>query len=198
MNDFDYDCWQRKRLAQQAKYRKCGSKSKKCSLSTDHMTNKQWRERCGKSVSINLNQPVSWETFKELSKQTQEEYIKNLVKNYNANATSLAAMFGVKAPTVRKYAVDAELDVSFPVGHRMTAAQKNAWENFLEYYNEEAATNSEQDLDTHSEDKPVSMNMKQFSVKFAGTIDIAMIANSLRHILGDSATGEVEIVCNLK
>lgn len=28
MSDFEYDCWQRKRIAQQAKYRKCGSKSK--------------------------------------------------------------------------------------------------------------------------------------------------------------------------
>ena len=27
MSDFEYDCWQRKRIAQQAKYRKCGSKS---------------------------------------------------------------------------------------------------------------------------------------------------------------------------
>ena len=35
MSDFEYDCWQRKRIAQQAKYRKCGSKSKKCSMSTD-------------------------------------------------------------------------------------------------------------------------------------------------------------------
>ena len=44
MSDFEYDCWQRKRIAQQAKYRKCGSKSKKCSMSTDHMTQKQWKE----------------------------------------------------------------------------------------------------------------------------------------------------------
>ena len=26
MSDFEYDCWQRKRIAQQAKYRKCGKK----------------------------------------------------------------------------------------------------------------------------------------------------------------------------
>ena len=33
MNDFDFDCLQKKRLAQQAKYRKRGSKSKKCTPS---------------------------------------------------------------------------------------------------------------------------------------------------------------------
>lgn len=67
MSDFEYDCWQRKRLAQQAKYRKCGSKSKKCSMSTDHMTQKQWKERNGKVVTVNLNQPITWDEFKALT-----------------------------------------------------------------------------------------------------------------------------------
>ena len=59
MNDFEFDCLQKKRLAQQAKYRKRGSKSKKCPMSTDHMTKKQWIERCGKIVTIKMDSPVS-------------------------------------------------------------------------------------------------------------------------------------------
>lgn len=51
MNDFDYEVMQRKRLARQAFHRKSGSKSKKCPMSTDHMTRKQWLERCGESVT---------------------------------------------------------------------------------------------------------------------------------------------------
>lgn len=39
--------------------------------------------------------------------------------------------------------------------------------------------------------------MKRFSLCFNGRIDVNMIANSLLHILGDNAVGEVEIVCNL-
>ena len=73
MSDFEYDCWQRKRIAQQAKYRKCGSKSKKCSMSTDHMTQKQWKERNGKVVTVNLNQPITWDDFKALTASMQEE-----------------------------------------------------------------------------------------------------------------------------
>ena len=79
MNDFEFDCMQKKRLAHQAKYRKRGSKSKKCPMSTDHMTAKQWKERCGKIVTVKMDSPVSWASFKELSKSTQEEYIKNLM-----------------------------------------------------------------------------------------------------------------------
>lgn len=55
MNDFDYDCLQKKRLARQARYRKCGSKSRKCPLPTDNMTQEEWKERCGEVLTIKLN-----------------------------------------------------------------------------------------------------------------------------------------------
>lgn len=165
MSDFEYDCWQRKRIAQQAKYRKCGSKSKKCSMSTDHMTQKQWKERNGKVVTVNLNQPITWDDFKALTASMQEEYLKHMMENYGANATSFAAMFGVQPLTIRRHIQMNKLNIKFPVGHSMSTAQ--------------------------------SMDMKRFSLCFNGRIDVNMIANSLLHILGDNAVGEVEIVCNL-
>ena len=39
--------------------------------------------------------------------------------------------------------------------------------------------------------------MNRFSLSFSGDINVDMIANSLKHILGGSATGQVEIVCSL-
>lgn len=200
MDDFTYDCLQKKRLAQQVKYRKCGSKSKKCPMSTDHMTNKQWKERCGKIVAINLNKPVSWEVFKELSKQTQEEYIQGLMKNYGANATSLAAMFDVQPLTVRRYIAANKLDVSFQVGHSMNTEQKLAWERFMA--GDKADMAPENTKCVQAEPTPMLihevMSMSRFSVSFSGPIDAAMIANTLRNILGDNASGDVEIVCNLR
>ena len=35
MNDFDFENMQKKRIAQGARHRVCGSKSKKCSLPSD-------------------------------------------------------------------------------------------------------------------------------------------------------------------
>ena len=173
MSDFEYDCWQRKRIAQQAKYRKCGSKSKKCSMSTDHMTQKQWKERNGKVVTVNLNQPITWDDFKALTASMQEEYLKHMMENYGANATSFAAMFGVQPLTIRRH----------------------------------NGKTSDEDAEVKAEDVPAtkldeaaskqSMDMKRFSLCFNGRIDVNMIANSLLHILGDNAVGEVEIVCNL-
>lgn len=66
---------------------------------------------------------------------------------------------------------------------------------------------SDEGVEVEAEDVPAtkldevapkqSMDMKRFSLCFNGRIDVSMIANSLVHILGDNAVGEVEIVCNL-
>lgn len=64
MNDFEYEIMQMKRLARQAQYRKRGSKSKKCPMSTDRMTRRQWEKRCGEVVKYQLGIPIAWKEFK--------------------------------------------------------------------------------------------------------------------------------------
>lgn len=196
MNDFEFDCLQKKRLAQQAKYRKRGSKSKKCPMSTDHMTKKQWIERCGKIVTIKMDSPVSWASFKELSKQTQEEYLKNLMEKYHINASSLAEMFHITPITVRRHIATQGLAVSFPVGHSMNAEDRRAWELFL---SGDAVEQSENEVSAENEETcdEEPMSMCSFSLRFRGKIDVSMISNSLIRILGDHSVGEIEVTCNL-
>lgn len=196
MNDFEFDCLQKKRLAQQAKYRKRGSKSKKCPMSTDHMTKKQWIERCGKIVTIKMDSPVSWASFKELSKQTQEEYLKNLMEKYHINASSLAEMFHITPITVRRHIATQGLAVSFPVGHSMNAEDRRAWELFL---SGDAVEQSENEVSAENEETcdEEPMSMCSFSLRFSGKIDVSMISNSLIRILGDHSVGEIEVICNL-
>lgn len=196
MNDFEFDCLQKKRLAQQAKYRKRGSKSKKCPMSTDHMTKKQWIERCGKIVTIKMDSPVSWASFKELSKQTQEEYLKNLMEKYHINASSLAEMFHITPITVRRHIATQGLAVSFPVGHSMNAEDRRAWEFFL---SGDAVEQSENEVSLENEEMcdEEPMSMCSFSLRFSGKIDVSMISNSLVRILGDHSVGEIEVTCNL-
>lgn len=197
MNDFEFDCLQKKRLAQQAKYRKRGSKSKKCPMSTDHMTKKQWIERCGKIVTIKMDSPVSWASFKELSKQTQEEYLKNLMGKYHINASSLAEMFHITPITVRRHIATQGLAVSFPVGHSMNAEDRRAWELFL---SGDTVEQSENEVGVESEEmcEGEPMLMCSFSLRFSGKIDVSMISNSLIRILGDHSVGEIEVTCNLE
>lgn len=209
MSDFEYDCMKKKQLAGQARYRKRGSKSKKCSLPSDGMTEKQWKDRCGPVVSYNFNKPITWGEFKNLPVSTQAEYIINLQKKYGVTAVDLGNMFGVRALTVRKHADANGLSVEFPRGHAMSAARKVEWGKFLSNNEEEMAEPDEQDSedDAMAEElfvndceqlKQNPMKMNSFSLLFSGTIDVNAIANSLRLILGGESTGEMEIICHLE
>lgn len=73
MNDFDHDVIQMKRLAGQVKYRKRGSGSRKCSMSTDHMTRRQWEKSCGEMTTYQMMTPLTWEEFKSYSADIKRE-----------------------------------------------------------------------------------------------------------------------------
>lgn len=66
MTDFDYDVLQKKRLAASARHRVCGSKSKKCTLPSDHLTPAQIKARSGPCMKYQLNQPMDYDTFKSM------------------------------------------------------------------------------------------------------------------------------------
>lgn len=207
MKDFYYECRERKNLARQARHRKCGSKSKKCSLSTDHMTKKQWRERNGAVMSINMNKPVSWGDFKSMSDQTQKEYILGLIDTYHANASTLSEMFGVSPTTVRKHIQNKKFNVEFKVGHSMTSAQRDEWLKFLSQDSSGADDHvescaesisgvmGESQVDKEETEDGDRMSVKSFSLCFSGVIDVDAIANSLRRMMIDGETADVEIRC---
>ena len=206
MSDFEFDCMKKKQLAGQAKYRKRGSKSKKCSLPSDGMTNKQWKERCGPVITYNPNKPMVWEDFKKLPDHIQTEYITNLQHKFGVTAVDLSKMFGVQPLTVRKHADANNLGVEFPRGHAMSAAKKAEWDKFVCPEQDEPAFLDDECKEWPAEEpvnempapaQPEAMKMKNFSLRFSGNIDVNMIANSLKWILGESPNGELEIICNL-
>lgn len=200
MTDFEYDCLQKKRLARQALHKKSGSKSRRCPLSTDHMTEKQWKERNGKVVSVSFDKPTSWDNFRKLSKEAQEEYLRGLAVTYGANTTNLAEMFDVSVSTIRRHIQSAGLAVKFHVGHSMNGEQRAVWEAFLGSTAPRPVSQTVRE--PQSEDPPkahmdTSMRMNKFSLSFSGDINVDMIANSLKHILGGKSTGQIEIMCSL-
>lgn len=131
MSDFEYDCLQKKKIANQARYRKRGSKSKKCNLPSDKLTQKQWKERCGPVITYNMSKPMIWDDFKKLPTSVQKEYIANLQKQYGATAVDLGGMFGVQALTVRKHVDANNLGIKFQRGRAMNSASREEWNKFL-------------------------------------------------------------------
>lgn len=117
---------------------------------------------------------------------------------YGANATSLAAMFHVQPLTIRRFIQANGLAVKFPVGHSMNAEQREAWSSFLKGEVKSATTTTKpEEAHISTPDKNETMSMKRVSLSFSGKINAAMIVNSLLQILGENASGEVEITCQL-
>lgn len=79
-----------------AAHRKIGSKSKKCSLPSDFLTEKQKRELSGECMSYDLTKVYSWQDFKALPKHIQQEYIQRLVDKYGVGVRTISqTLFGL-------------------------------------------------------------------------------------------------------
>ena len=103
MHDFDYDAMQKKRIARGAAHMKRGSKSNKCTLPSDYLTDAQKRRLNGPVSTYKLDEPMSWESFKAMPEDLQKKYILNLQETYQANDKMIGKMFGKSDVTVGEY-----------------------------------------------------------------------------------------------
>ena len=103
MHDFDYDVLQKKRIARNAKYQKNGSKSKKCTLPSDYLTAKEKRALNGEVKTYCLSKPVSWNEFKEMPYNIQEEYVTKLHERFQVTMVDLGYLFGRSGKTICAY-----------------------------------------------------------------------------------------------
>lgn len=101
MNDFDFDVMTKKRIARGASARKCGSKSRRCTLPSDYLTDAQKKARNGKMSTYNLSKPMTYEQFNLMPRDLQREYLLKLRNDMHASARAIALMFGCSGETVR-------------------------------------------------------------------------------------------------
>ena len=99
MNDFDV--MTKKRIARGAAARKCGSKSRRCTLPSDYLTDAQKKARNGKMSTYNLSKPMTYEQFNLMPRDLQREYLLKLRNDMHASARAIALMFGCSGETVR-------------------------------------------------------------------------------------------------
>ena len=126
---FRQDSREKKNIARQAQYRKRGSKSKKCSLPSDGMTQKQWEEACGPVQTFKLNDPVSWEEFKSWPPHIRETYVSRLHTKYAAGAPQFAELFGISVSGFRHFCSNNNIVVpSKGKGFTLNAEQRAKWE----------------------------------------------------------------------
>lgn len=132
MNDFDFDVMQKKRIANNAARMKRGSKSKKCSLPSDHLTPAQWKRRNGPVSTYSLNQPMDWETFKSLPTDIQQSYIDILQSRFNVTTATISKeLFGKTGPAMKALIEKNGLKYIQMKGKNMSSEERAAWEHWL-------------------------------------------------------------------
>ena len=134
MNDFDYDCFQKKQLARNSKHRKgtvLGPKG--CRLPHEYLTKKEREALNGELYSINLNKPLSWERFKTLTPSLQEEYLQHIMDRFGIGLSSISRdMFGMADTSLNTYAIRHNLKLNLSRGRRASKAAYERWHCWLD------------------------------------------------------------------
>ena len=133
MNDFDYDCYQKKVTARSAKNKVRPKKG--CTLPSDYLTEAEKKKLNGEVEIMNpdsLKRPIKYGYFKMLNKEQQEGYLNWLFEVYDVTFTDIGKMMEVKSNTLIKYCNCRNLDIlKRPVkGHVMTGDKLRAWQAF--------------------------------------------------------------------
>ena len=102
MHDFDFDIMEKKRIAQGARARKCGSRSRKCTLPSDYLTAAQKKGLNGKVSTYNLSGPMTYSKFRVMPDDLQKEYLLKLRNEMGASLTAIGEMMQCSPETVRQ------------------------------------------------------------------------------------------------
>ena len=140
MKDFDYDVLQKKRIARGAYAKKGGSRSKKCTMPDDYLTNAERKKLSRTVLEVNLKKPMDWETFKSLPTEIKREYLEYLRDECGATSSDISSdMFGKSHDALRKHIKDSEpsLEGIFKKGGVSDSALKERLEKWKAFLSQE-------------------------------------------------------------
>lgn len=148
---------ERKRNGRGAFNRVCGSKSKKCSLPSDHMTRKEIIAMSGEVQTYTLNEAHLWTEIENWPDEIRAQYFKKLFIEMNATGYEIADMLECPFKKVRGQLT--KFNLTKGRGNWQTAEQKENWQRFiaglpLNYPKKPQNATSEVDKsnDTHEEE----------------------------------------------
>lgn len=91
---------ERKAMGRGAYHKKNGSKSKYCSLPSDHLTNTEKKRRNGEVKTYNISRVITnYEDFKKLPPDLMQTYISNCRNKFGAMGSDIAASMDVQCKT---------------------------------------------------------------------------------------------------
>lgn len=136
MNTYQETIAERKSMANSARRRVNGSKSRKCSLPSDNLTPAQKRKLNGPCVTYAINRPMDWETFKAMPKDLKADHISYIQTRFEVGVATIGqTVFGIAQPTLRAYL--ANNGIHYDAHHRSSAAKVMALRNWVNEVEEE-------------------------------------------------------------
>lgn len=97
---FNQTSRERKSAGTGAFHKKGGSKSKRCTLPSDHLTPSQLKKRSSAVMSYNVSKPMTYAGFKKLDDNAKRFYPETIIQKYKPRAKDLAEMFGCSHGTL--------------------------------------------------------------------------------------------------
>ena len=190
MTDFDFDVKEKKSIARGAFARKGGSKSKKCSLPSDHLTDAQKRKLNGPVRAYNVKTPMSWDEFKSMPTDLQQAHVAFLQDAFGVSGNDIAIRyFGVTGTALRLHAKNHGLTL---ITHRGRETCADSIERFVAWFvGEPAPALEEERVEFPTETKPAFV-VKSHSADISGSNnDLLLYIHSM--LGGRSADVHIEI-----
>lgn len=192
VNDFDYEVKERKNLANQAKYRKRGSRSRKCSLPSDSLTAAQIKKMNGECEVYKIGQRIPWKEFKSYPIEMQIKYLEWMRDNLHATRGMIVEALGCANGTIYAYAKNTLGRTD--LWHRsIPEAKKKPFRKWLEESTvavaEEQAKQEEKPIKKTAK-KPSELIIPVFNVISGGNLHLsgsaAEIGQSIWRIFGEA------------
>ena len=149
MNDIEFilkeDIKKKKQAGSGYRYKKNGSKSKKCSLPSDHLSKKEIEKMNGECKVYNLSEKMSYSNFCAMPFDLQVKYLEMLRDKFGARQVDIAKMMNVAPSTFasHRYKFLNNKPV-FPSSNR-SKLDKEAWNKFINGEEAENAVETEPD-----------------------------------------------------
>ena len=180
MNDFDFDIVEKKRMARGARCKKNGSKSKRCTLPSDNLTPAQRKALSGPVSSYGMNQTMEWPVFQSIPKDLQQSYIDTLQSRFGVPVSTISKeLFGLSSCGLRSYMTRNGMRYVAERGKRLSAEERQLWEDFLRggVRQEEPESGADSETDDFCEDGGDEMPeadrfmARNVSAEFVGIFD---------------------------
>ena len=149
MNDIEFilkeDIKEKKKAGSGYRYKKNGSKSKKCTLPSDNLSKKEIEKMNGECKVYNLSEKMSYSNFCAMPFDLQIKYLETLRDKFGASQVDIAKMMNVAPSTLasHRYKFLNNKPV-FPSSNR-PRLDKDAWNRFVNGEETENAVETESD-----------------------------------------------------